>query len=267
MSDPCRIALVGDGTIADQHAHALASAGARVAVVVGVVKERVSRFAHDHGIEAWSTEFEAAIEDKEISAVVVASPNEMHVPQTLAALSAGKHVLCEVPVATSLADARRVVDQVAETGLVCTVGHSSRHLPLLARLRRLTVAGELDPLHLVTVTGLMRRRDHNVGMDGRPRDWVDSVIWHHGSHAVDTALWLLNDQVDRVQAAAGAPDRTDGRPLDVSITLETSAGRLAVLTLSYNSSPAHRRDHPDHQGRDLLAQRSCPPPGGRERRA
>ena len=56
------------------------------------------------------------------------------------------------------------------------------------------------------------------------------------THVLDTALWLLNDTVESVRASAGNPDPIDGRPLDVSIVLETRSGGLAVMTLSYSSN-------------------------------
>ena len=230
------VALLGDGVIASEHAAALTSLNVGIRVVLGASGDKVQKFAEKHSIERWSTNIDEVLSDERISAVIIASPNEAHVPQVLAALASNKSVLCEVPLATSLAGAREVLSKVNAAGLICVVGHANRWLPPLPRLHSLRETGRLKVRQVITVTGLLRRHDKNMGMDGKPREWFDSVIWHHGSHVLDTALWLLNDTVESVRASTGNPDPIDGRPLDVSIALETRAGGLAVMTLSYSSN-------------------------------
>ena len=230
------VALLGDGVIASEHAAALTSLNVGIRVVLGTSRDKVQTFAEKHSIQRWSTNIDEVLSDERVSAVIVASPNEAHVPQTLAALASKKSVLCEVPLATSLPGAREVSSKANEAGLICVVGHSNRWLPPLPRLRSLREAGRLEVRQIITVTGLLRRHDKNMGMDGKPREWFDSVIWHHGSHVLDTALWLLDETVESVRATAGNPNPVDGRPLDVSIVLETRAGGFAVMTLSYSSN-------------------------------
>jgi len=165
--------------------------------------------------------------------VSVASPPFDHHRSAMAALAAGKHVLCEVPLALAAAEAERVAAAAAAAGRVLLVCHTQRFWAPVAHLRALVEAGELDVQHVVSRTGLFRRE--NVGWTGRRRSWVDSVVWHHGSHAVDTALHLLGAEPERVAATAGRPHPETGRPMDVSIALRTATGSLATLALSYNS--------------------------------
>jgi 2-hydroxy-4-carboxymuconate semialdehyde hemiacetal dehydrogenase len=229
-----RVALLGDGVIAAEHAMALSTLGCRPHVVVGVSDVKVRAFAGRYEIDRWSTSLDSALDDGQVQAVVVATPNDAHAPQTLAALASDRHVLCEVPLATSLATAREVSARAAACDRISMVCQTQRYLPAVHRLRQLAETGVLDPIQILSLAGLRRRHDENIGWKGVPRDWIDSVVWHHGSHAVDTALWLLNDQVEFVRTATARPDPADGRPLDLSIQLETISGRMATLVLSYS---------------------------------
>lgn len=229
-----KVAIVGDGAMAGVHARVLAEIGNPLSVVVGAKPDKASQFAKEHLVPAWSTDADLVTGDPEIAAIIVASPNQFHVTQSQAALRSGKHVLCEVPLATSLQDARELANSAEMASTGCMVAQTSRFLPAITELHRRVVTGRCRPLQLFGVTGLLRRGHENIGMEGEPRDWLDSIIWHHGSHAIDTALLLLNDEVTLVRANGCQPDPINGRPVDVSLTLETTRGLLATLVLSYS---------------------------------
>jgi len=105
-----RLALLGDGSMAGQHAAVLAELGCPVHVVFGPKPDQVRGFADRHHIERWTTSLDEVIGDAQVDAVIIASPNDQHANQASAAATGGKHVLCEVPLATSLPDAAAVVD-------------------------------------------------------------------------------------------------------------------------------------------------------------
>jgi 2-hydroxy-4-carboxymuconate semialdehyde hemiacetal dehydrogenase len=86
------------------------------------------------------------------------------------------------------------------------------------------------------VVRLVLNRTDNVGITGRLRTWTDDLVWHHGSHAVDTALWLLGEPAVDV-SAVGVGMSTARTPMDVGILLRTGSGGLATIALSYT---AHR---------------------------
>jgi 2-hydroxy-4-carboxymuconate semialdehyde hemiacetal dehydrogenase len=227
-----RIGLLGYGAIAAEHARALAGLGCELAVVMGPTADSARAFAVEHGVERSTVELEGVLTD-DVDVVVVTSPNQLHPEQALAALQAGKHVLCEVPLALSAADAELVAAAADAADVAFMVCHTQRFLPPIAHLRRTVSDRRLTILHLVSRTGLLRRE--NVGWTGRRRSWIDSIVWHHGSHAVDTALWLVDDGVERVGAELGRPHPQTGRPMDISISLRFRSGSLASLALSYNS--------------------------------
>jgi 2-hydroxy-4-carboxymuconate semialdehyde hemiacetal dehydrogenase len=228
-----RVALLGYGAIAGQHAVALRELGCTLAAVVGPNLERANEFARTHEVRRVGA-LDDVIGADDVDAIVVASPNGVHAEQAIAALRAGHDVLCEVPLAMSLADAESIAAVAEETGRGVMVCHTQRYWPPIAELHGLVASGRLDLLHVISRTCMPRRE--NVGWTGRPRTWVDSAVWHHGSHLVDTALWLLGGEVEHVTALAGRPHPRTGAPMDVSIALRTSSGSLASLVLSYNSA-------------------------------
>ena len=234
MSAPgLRVALVGYGVIAGQHAVALRELGCTLAAVAGPNAASAAAFAATHGVGRVAT-FDDLIAADDVDAVVVASPNEVHAEQTIAALRAGHDVLCEVPLALSLDDVERVVAVAAETGRQVMACHTQRYWGPVAELHRLVQAGELDLLHVISRTCILRR--DNTGWTGLTRSWTDSAVWHHGAHLVDTARWLLGDEVEHVTALTGRPHPGTGDPMDVSIAFRSRSGALASLLLSYNST-------------------------------
>jgi 2-hydroxy-4-carboxymuconate semialdehyde hemiacetal dehydrogenase len=225
--------MLGHGAIGAEHARALNSLGCVLVTVMGPDLAQAEQFAAEHGFGRASICIEDVFDATDIDAVVVASPNAEHAAQATAALRRGKHVLCEVPLGMSLSEVRQVEATLAGRDLVCMACHTQRFLPPIGRLRELVSTGSFAPLSLAGITGLYRRE--NVGWTGKPRDWVDSLVWHHGAHAVDTALWLLDDKVHTVRAMRGRPDPRTAMPMDISVSITTQAGRLATLALSYNA--------------------------------
>src|SRR5215831_18992022 len=110
------IGLFGYGFIAGAHVEALRTVGGQIVAVCGPHRERAEAFARRYSIDHVYTEPAAMLARDDIAAVVVASPDASHAALTIAAAHSGKHVFCEKPLATSLADARAMVDAVRENG-------------------------------------------------------------------------------------------------------------------------------------------------------
>jgi len=235
-----RIALIGSGSIAAAHARAIRRIAEsdvvlapRVVVVVGRQQAGAEQFARDHGIDRATAEFERACESAEIDAAIVCSPSSVHAAQSRRALLAGKHVLCEIPVALSLAEADALAALAAARGLTLMVCHTQRYYPALVEARRLIADGEIHPHALIARYGFLRRE--NVNWLGRRRTWTDDLIWHHGGHAVDTALWLLGQSVETVRALIAQRDEPLGIPLDYGILLRTVRDQVVTIAMSYNT--------------------------------
>ncbi|MEU4701434.1 Gfo/Idh/MocA family protein [Nonomuraea dietziae] len=249
-----RVGIVGPGGIAGRHADALAEAGAVLAAVAGPDREQATAFAEahatpGHGPPAVHTTAGDLFAHPGLDAVVIASPHAHHAAQAEAALRAGLHTLCEIPVALSLGEAESLARTAARTGRRLAVAHTLRHCAPYLAVRELVEAGELRVTHVVARTLMLRQRD--LGMEGRPRDWTDDVLWHHGAHTVDAALWFLGAESARerggdasgavvVRGARGEPWQGSGKPMDVAAVLRAPGGGLATIALSYHSRLAVR---------------------------
>ncbi|MFI9557908.1 Gfo/Idh/MocA family protein [Nonomuraea endophytica] len=227
-----RLGIVGPGAIAEQHAAALTAAGADLAAVAGPDRARTAAFAARFGIKQVYGTAEDLYAHPGLDAVVIASPHAHHAAQTLAALDAGLHVLCEIPLALSLADAEAVAERARATGRLVAVAHTLRFCQPYLRVREEIERGALSVTHVVARTLMLRQDD--TGMGGRPRDWTDDVLWHHGAHTVDAALWLLAAKRADVHGARGEPWR-GGPPMDAGAVLRVPGGALATIALSYHS--------------------------------
>src|SRR3954470_19709218 len=116
----------------------------------GVSKEpdQVRDFARTHGFEL-STEFDDALADPRVKAIVLATPHSLHVEQIAAAAAAGKHVWCEKPLALTLSEAKRAVTAVEKAGVVFALGNNKRCFPSMTALRRVIANGTIgEVLHV-----------------------------------------------------------------------------------------------------------------------
>lgn len=238
------VAILGYGSIAENHARAMAdlreaapSDGPVLVGVMGPTAEPTAAFARAHGASVATTDLDEILVDPRVDAVVICSPSPVHADQTERALRAGKHVLCEIPLALSLADADRLIrlaDEVDRRLMVC---HTRRFDPATAEARRRVESGELR-VHAVVGRYLFDRRE-NVNWKGRRRSWTDNLLWHHGCHLVDAALWIAGaaepDAVVETVAQVARPGTDLGIPMDIGLVVRTRRDQILTLSLSYHA--------------------------------
>jgi 2-hydroxy-4-carboxymuconate semialdehyde hemiacetal dehydrogenase len=241
------VALLGYGSIARSHVEAiqgLQAAGQELRLygVMGRLAEPTEEFAREFGLAKATTDLDDLLADPQVEVVIVCSPTDLHAEQTERALRAGKHVLCEIPLAVSLADTDRLIALADEAGRRLMVCHTQRYFPALVEARRMIAAGELHP-HAIVSRYMFPRRE-NVNWTGRRRSWTDNLLWHHGCHAVDAALWLLGvaDRGEEVEVVAQVALPGGGLeiPMDLTVALRTPRDQLATVAMSYNTHlPLH----------------------------
>ena len=227
------VAILGYGAIADIHATVLRSLGCSIRVVAGPKRAEAEAFAERHGIDRVEIDAIRAVDAPDVVAVVVASPSPFHAEQARMALAAGRHVLVEIPLALSAPEGDSLVALAGERQLVFMVCHTLRYWEPMLAARQLIAEGRLHPSSVIA-RGLSLRRE-NVGWTGRRRSWTDDLLWHHGGHAIDTALSLLGAPVESVTAAAGPVWEGSGLPMDYAITIRTTTGGIGSIALSYNA--------------------------------
>jgi 2-hydroxy-4-carboxymuconate semialdehyde hemiacetal dehydrogenase len=243
------VAIVGYGSIARDHAQAIGglagTTGGRDLCLYGVMgpkQDPTAAFAREFDMPLVTTSLDDLLEDPGVEAVIVCSPSPDHAEQTERCLRAGKHVLCEIPLALSLADAERLTALAEEVDRRLMVCHTQRYLPALIEARRSIAMGEIHP-HAIVSRYMFGRRE-NVNWRGRRRTWTDNLLWHHGGHAVDAALWLLGvadrDETVATVAQVALPGEDLGIPMDLSLAMRTARDQLATVAMSYHVSfPVH----------------------------
>ena len=188
-------AFVGASTIAGQYlvGAVRAQSGGDVAWVVSGSAERARSFAKAHSIAHWGTDLTTALADPTVEAVYISSTNEKHHAQAIAAISAGKHVLCEKPLATSIADAQAMVKAAEKAGLVFATNHHLRSAGSLRAIRDIMAAGKVGKVLSVRVF-------HAVELPLHLRGWrLDNpgagggVIADLTVHNADTVRFLLGE--------------------------------------------------------------------------
>jgi predicted dehydrogenase len=144
-----RSGIIGTGFIGGVHAYAVRAAGGVLAHVAGESPEHAAGAARRLGAEHACASAEELINADDVDVVHVCTPNALHVPQAEAAIRAGKHVICEKPLATDPADARRLVVAAADAGLVAAVPFVYRFYPSVREARARIGAGDAGPLWLL----------------------------------------------------------------------------------------------------------------------
>lgn len=189
--EPISVGIVGLGRSGwDIHAGLLESVSEnyKVAAVVDKIPERRAEAVHRFGCAEYS-DFESLIQDSSVDLVVVASPSNFHTSQTIQALMAGKSVVCEKPMATSLEDADKMIECSKSTGKLLTVFQNRRYAPDFLTVKRIVDSGVLGRIILIRIAY------HGFG---RRWDWQTLKKLGGGTlnntcpHPVDQALVLLD---------------------------------------------------------------------------
>ena len=143
------IAIIGTGMIGAVHLRASRLAGAQLQGVLGSSPQRSAEVAARWGARRAYGSIDDVIADPAVEVVHICVPNAMHFAYAEAALSAGKHVVCEKPLATTVADAQTLVELAAQRGLVATVPFVYRFHPMVREARARIRDGQLGPLQLI----------------------------------------------------------------------------------------------------------------------
>ncbi len=145
-----RAAVIGTGFIGTVHLGALRRLGVEIAGVLGSTGARGAERAAALGVGRAYASLDDLLADASVDVVHVTSPNHAHYPQVMAILAAGKHVICEKPLALTAAQSREMVAAADASGRVAAVCHNIRFYPLNQQARGMVAAGDLGEIRLVT---------------------------------------------------------------------------------------------------------------------
>jgi predicted dehydrogenase len=148
-SERLAVAIAGVGFMGRVHARAALVNGARLVGVSASSPQRAEQAATQLGAAKAYRDNEQLIDDPEVQVVHICGPNHMHAELARAAIRAGKHVICEKPLATNLADARELHSLALRHSVVATVPYVYRYYPMVREARQRTLAGEVGELAVI----------------------------------------------------------------------------------------------------------------------
>lgn len=197
-----RWGLIGASTIAREWmAPAIeAQPDSEVAAVVSSDSERGERFASETGIPTVHESVEALLADPKIDVVYISTTNDLHAPQTIAAARAGKHVLCEKPLALSLDAAREMIDACREAGVVLGTNHHLRNAATHRTMRAMIARGDIGEPLAVRVAHAVFLPQHLRGWRIDRPDAGGGAVFDITVHDADTLRFVLSDEVESVTA-------------------------------------------------------------------
>jgi 1,5-anhydro-D-fructose reductase (1,5-anhydro-D-mannitol-forming) len=232
MSDRVRWGLVGASTVAREWMldAIRAQPDGEVAAVASSNAERGARFAAETGIPRTYDSVDALLADGAIDAVYISTTNELHHAQTLAAAAAGKHVLCEKPLALTLADAREMVDACATADVVLGTNHHLRNAATHRAMRAAIQAGQIGRPLAARVFHAVHLPEHLQGWRLERADAGGGVILDITVHDADTLRFVLDDEpLEVVAQTQGAGMARAGLEDGVMAVVSFRSGVLAQL--------------------------------------
>jgi 2-hydroxy-4-carboxymuconate semialdehyde hemiacetal dehydrogenase len=229
-----KVCLAGAGAFGIKHLEAMTQIdGVEVVSLVGRRLEPTQEVARKFGVEHVSTDLADSLKRKDVDAVILCTPTQMHAAQAIQCLQAGKHVQVEIPMADSLADAEAVVKAQQESGLVAMAGHTRRFNPSHQWIHTKIAAGALKVLQMDVQTYFFRRT--NMNALGQPRSWTDHLLWHHACHTVDLFQYQTGETAKEAHAIQGPMHPDLGIAMDMSVQLRVPSGAICTLSLSFNN--------------------------------
>ncbi|MET0189758.1 MAG: Gfo/Idh/MocA family oxidoreductase [Pseudonocardia sediminis] len=254
MADAVRAGIIGAGFIGTVHAHAVRAAGGQVTRVAASTPDRGAQAASRLGARAAAGSGEELIDADDVDVVHICTPNSTHVPLARRALAAGKPVVCEKPLATSLLDARVLAEEAA--GHVATVPFVYRFYPAVREARARVADGGAGPLILLHGAYL---QDWQAG-DG-PAGWrgdaaeggAHRAFADVGVHWCDLVEFTSGHRITRLLATTAAGGRattvqfaTDGGASGSVVVSQAAHGRRNALRISLDGErAAYRFDQED----------------------
>jgi 2-hydroxy-4-carboxymuconate semialdehyde hemiacetal dehydrogenase len=229
-----KVALAGAGAFGIKHIDGIKNIeGVEVVSLIGRELPKTQEIAAKYGIQHVTTNLADSLALKEVDAVILCTPTQMHAAQTIQCMQAGKHVQVEIPLSDSWKDAQAVMDVQKQTGLVAMCGHTRRFNPSHQYVQKQIAAGKFNIQQMDVQTYFFRRT--NMNALGQARSWTDHLLWHHAAHTVDLFAYQCGSPIVKANAVQGPIHPALGIAMDMSIQLKAANGAICTLSLSFNN--------------------------------
>jgi len=229
-----KAALAGAGAFGIKHLDAIKLIdGVEVISLVSRDLAKTKETADQYGIKHVTTDLADSLALKELDAVILATPTQMHAAQTIQCLKAGKHVQVEIPLADTLKGAEEVLALQKQTGKVAMVGHTRRFNPSHQYVHNRITAGLFNIQQMDVQTYFFRRT--NMNALGQARSWTDHLLWHHAAHTVDLFAYQTGETISDCYAVQGPAHPELKIAMDMGIVCKVPSGAILTLSLSFNN--------------------------------
>lgn len=243
---PVRVALIGTGLGSQVHLPALSYVdGSELVAICSRRKERAQVIAARHGVVTASDDWRDVVTDPGVDAVIIATPPYLHHQMAIAAIEAGKHVLCETPMGANVAETRDMTALAERHKVVAMVNHQYRYLPIRRRVKELIDEGYVGTPQAISMIVFSSRL---ADADNVRFTWLmeddkgGGQLRHLGSNAIDMMRWWLGE-IDGVAGTAGTmvtrrrlPNSTQEATVDADdnfgLVLRFRSGAIGTMHVS-----------------------------------
>lgn len=244
---PVKYGVIGCGAIAQRRhiPECIANPDSKLVALADPMKERVEELAEKYGVKGY-TDYKEMLKDPNIDAIVVAGPNSLHAQQSIDALNAGKHVLCEKPMATTREDATAMLDAAKKNKKFLMIGLNQRLMPAHAKAKKILESGALGNV-LSFRTAFQHPGPEGWSVDAG-KSWFFKkgqafmgVTGDLGVHKADLLRWLLGQEFSEVTGVLSTLDKRDpeGNLIELDdnayLVLKTTGGILGSMILSWTN--------------------------------
>ena len=192
-----KIGIIGCGGIANgKHMPSLKKLdNAEMVAFCDIIEERAQKAAEEYGIEGAKvyTDYKELLKDETIDVIHVCTPNRSHSFITVDSLEAGKHVMCEKPMAKTYAEAQKMLDAAKRTGKKLTIGYQIRNTAEAEYVKAACDNGELGEIYFAKAHAIRRRAVPTWGVFLNEEEQGGGPLIDIGTHALDITLWTMNN--------------------------------------------------------------------------
>mgnify|MGYP000852384336 CR=1 FL=1 len=192
-----KIGIVGCGGIATgKHLPAIKKNGNfEIVAFCDIIKERAEEVKKEYGLPESKiyTDYTELVKQEDIEAVYVLTPNKSHSFISVAAMKAGKHVMCEKPMAKTYEDAKLMLETAKETGKILTIGYQNRYRADSTYLKRACENGDLGEVYYAKAHAIRRRAVPTWGVFLNEEEQGGGPLIDIGTHALDLTLWMMDN--------------------------------------------------------------------------
>jgi predicted dehydrogenase len=227
------VAIIGAGIMGNGHAGAVAAdPRAKLIGVASVPVDGARAVAAKHGALVATDDYRELLKRSDVDLVVIATPDHLHTEIAIAAAEAGKAMLIEKPLATSLADADRVIAAVERAGVTAMTSFSHRWIPSYARAHEEIAAGALGRRRMAYA-----RKNDRIFVPTKMLSWASgtSPAWFLSSHDIDLVCWFFGDDTATEVYATGVRGVLEGRGINTEDAIQAQVRFASGAVATFES--------------------------------